>query len=66
MSHRQYFLIGFQQIEPALGSAPTNEPLLYTGGVQYTPYGELYLDILQGATTRGQENIFDYFYDGNR
>ncbi|KAG7352529.1 glycosyl hydrolase family 99 protein [Nitzschia inconspicua] len=54
------------QIEPVIGGAPTDEPLLYTGGLEYTPYGELYLDILQGATTRGQENMFDYFFDRTR
>jgi glycoprotein endo-alpha-1,2-mannosidase len=38
------------QIEPVAGEA-TREPVLYTQGIEYVGYGELYLDIL-GSTTK--------------
>jgi glycoprotein endo-alpha-1,2-mannosidase len=37
------------QIEPVTGDA-TSEPLLYTQGIEYVGYGELYLDILREMT----------------
>jgi hypothetical protein len=49
-----------------VGGVPTTEPELLTGGLEYVPYGELYLDILAAATSRDQENMFDYFFDGGR
>jgi hypothetical protein len=55
-----------QQIEPVVGNGPSTEPVLLTGGLEYVPYGELYLDILSAATTRGNDNIFDYFFNGGR
>jgi glycoprotein endo-alpha-1,2-mannosidase len=37
------------QIEPVTGEA-TSEPVLYTQGIEYVGYGELYLDILREMT----------------
>jgi glycoprotein endo-alpha-1,2-mannosidase len=37
------------QIEPVAGEA-TSEPLLYTQGIEYVGYGDLYLDILREMT----------------
>jgi glycoprotein endo-alpha-1,2-mannosidase len=37
------------QIEPVVGEA-TSEPWLYTQGIEYVGYGELYLDILREMT----------------
>jgi glycoprotein endo-alpha-1,2-mannosidase len=38
------------QIEPVAGEA-TSDPVLYTEGIEYVGYGELYLDILGSMTT---------------
>jgi glycoprotein endo-alpha-1,2-mannosidase len=52
------------QIEPAIGD-PATEPALLTGNLTYVGYGELYLNILAAATTRGQDStVFDYLFEG--
>ncbi len=55
-----------QQIEPVVGTASSNQPEILTGGLEYVPYGELYLDILQAATSKNQDRTFEYIYNGNR
>ncbi len=37
------------QIEP-VGGEGTSDPVLYTQGIEYVGYGELYLDILREMT----------------
>eukprot|EP00536_Pseudo-nitzschia_multiseries_P001546 jgi/Psemu1/3502/gm1.3502_g len=55
------------QIEPAVNTAgseidATTEPELFTGGLEYMGYGELYLDMLGAATSRDEESnqLFDH------
>lgn len=47
------------QIEPAVGN-PSTEPILYTAGLEYVGYDDLYLDILRMGTLEGYSNMFDY------
>ena len=47
------------QIEPVVG-IPTTEPILYTGGLEYVGYGDLYLEILRVGTKEGRSQMFDY------
>lgn len=46
------------QIEPAVGD-PASFPVELTAGLQYTGYGELYLNILRQSTINEIDNIFD-------
>ncbi|MGK3737125.1 MAG: glycoprotein endo-alpha-1,2-mannosidase [Bacillariaceae sp.] len=54
------------QIEPAVrvnsaSASSTTEPENLTGGLEYTAYGELYLDILGAATSKYEDaDIFDH------
>jgi glycoprotein endo-alpha-1,2-mannosidase len=45
------------QIEPVVGAA-TREPVLYTEGIEYVGYGELYLEILREMTAASDSSSF--------
>ncbi|KAG7351245.1 glycosyl hydrolase family 99 protein [Nitzschia inconspicua] len=51
------------QVEPVVGD-PASTPFIYTKGLEYVGYGELYLDILAAATSKDENDHskFDYLY----
>ncbi|KAG7354339.1 glycosyl hydrolase family 99 protein [Nitzschia inconspicua] len=51
------------QVEPVVGD-PASTPFVYTKGLEYVGYGELYLDILAAATSKDENDHskFDYLY----
>lgn len=56
------------QIEPAVSAGPVDVSTIFpeglTGGLEYIPYGDLYLDLLGAATSKDIEDteLFDYLY----
>jgi glycoprotein endo-alpha-1,2-mannosidase len=52
------------QIEPAVGE-PATIPEIFTKGLEYVGYGELFLDILGAATSKNESQhiVFDYLFD---
>jgi hypothetical protein len=57
------------QIEPAVSigyrDIPTNQPPILTGGLEYVPYGDLYLDLLAAATSKNVQDteLFDHLLE---
>ena len=49
------------QIEPVLG-IDTTAPEVYTQGLEYVGYGELYLNILGAATSKNESRHTEFDY----